>query len=89
MSSAETSYTFESDRTTATHDSRLYRPMVIPLGPGDILVFSSLFPHGIPANRSPYSRRALQFHYVSTSAITIGGKEHREIFGSEGKNVEC
>ena len=63
--------------------------LTVPLKPGGCLFFSSLLPHGTPANTSAARRRALQFHYRPLSAISIGEDERMAVFGGEGKDVEC
>jgi len=60
-----------------------------PLPPGGALFFSSLLPHGTPTNDSDRGRRAMQFHYAPSDAAMMGDERRMEIFGTEGKDVEC
>ena len=62
---------------------------MVPLDPGGCLFFHGLMHHGTPANFSQDQRRALQFHYRPACATTITTEARLEIFGSEGKDVEC
>lgn len=62
----------------------------VELEPGGLLLFDSLLVHGTPANNSEKRRRALQFHYRPASVDTQWPASARmEIFGEEGKDVEC
>lgn len=63
--------------------------LAVPLKPGGCLFLSSLLPHGTPVNTSADRRRALQFHYLPLSAVSISDDQRLAVFGSEGKNVEC
>ena len=65
------------------------REVMVPLKPGGCLLWHGLLHHGTPANRSNLRRRALQFHYCPDSAGSIKTAERMEVFGSEGKDVEC
>ena len=62
---------------------------MVPLDPGGCLFFHGLMHHGTPANFSQDQRRALQFHYRPACATTITTEARLEIFGREGKDVEC
>jgi len=61
----------------------------VPLKPGGLLLFDSLLPHGTPSNDSTHRRRALQFHYAPPGARSVSIDDRLEVFGSEGKDVEC
>ena len=65
------------------------REVMVPLKAGGCLLWHGLLHHGTPANRSNLRRRALQFHYCPESTGKIKTQERMEVFGSEGKNVEC
>ena len=65
------------------------REVIVPLKAGGCLLWHGLLHHGTPANRSNLRRRALQFHYCPESTGKIKTQERMEVFGSEGKNVEC
>ena len=65
------------------------REVMVPLKPGGCLLWHGLLHHGTPANRSNLRRRALQFHYCPESTGSIKTAERMEVFGSEGKDVEC
>jgi len=63
--------------------------LAVPLPPGGILFFDSKLVHGTPTNHSDKRRQALQYHYLDESSGTMTTEERMEIFGSEGKDVEC
>ena len=65
------------------------REVMVPLKAGDCLLWHGLLHHGTPANRSNLRRRALQFHYSPESTGKIETQERMDVFGSEGKDVEC
>ena len=65
------------------------REVMVPLKAGGCLLWHGLLHHGTPANRSNLRRRALQFHYCPESTGKIKTQERMEVFGSEGKDVEC
>ena len=65
------------------------RDTMVPLQPGGCLFWHGLLHHGSPANRSKFRRRALQFHYKPASSGDITTQERMDVFGSEGKEVEC
>jgi phytanoyl-CoA hydroxylase len=70
-------------------DVQTARVVAVPLRPGSLLFLHGLLHHGTPPSRSPKRRRAVQYHYKPASVGRITGEEHRAIFGSEGKDVEC
>lgn len=72
------------DRDVATS-----RDVMVPLQPGGLMMFHGLTHHGTPPNRSPQTRRALQFHYYPASVQRITPAERLAIWGSEGKDAEC
>ena len=65
------------------------REVMVPLKAGGCLLWHGLLHHGTPANRSNLRRRALQFHYCPESTGKIETQERMDVFGSEGKDVEC
>ena len=65
------------------------REVMVPLKAGGCLLWHGLLHHGTPANRSNLRRRALQFHYCPETPAKIKTQERMEVFGSEGKDVEC
>jgi phytanoyl-CoA hydroxylase len=73
----------------ATARSMHDQVLAVALEPGGLLFFDSLLPHGTPTNRTNDRRQALQFHYAPAERVAIATEQRLEIFGSEGKNVEC
>jgi phytanoyl-CoA hydroxylase len=67
----------------------VHRDVMAPLKPGGCLFWHGLLHHGTPANRSNLRRRALQFHYSPAGSESTTTKERMEIFGSEGKDIDC
>lgn len=65
------------------------RDVMVPLEPGGCLFFDGLIHHGTPANRTPYRRRALQFHYCAANAPWGAEGQRLALFGSDGKGVTC
>ncbi len=65
------------------------RDTMVPLQPGGCLFWHGLLHHGSPVNQSPHRRRALQFHYKPAGSGDISTQDRMEVFGSEGKDVEC
>ena len=65
------------------------RDVMVPLKPGGCLFWHGLTHHGTPANLSDKGRRALQLHYKPEYHEDITTQERMEIYGSEGKDVEC
>ena len=65
------------------------RDTMVPLKPGGCLFWHGLTHHGSPVNRSEQRRRALQFHYKPVSTGEITTQERMEVYGSEGKEVDC
>jgi phytanoyl-CoA hydroxylase len=63
--------------------------VAVPLAPGGCLLFSGLLPHGTPQNHTDQRRRALQFHYRPAATVETSEEERLEVFGSEGKDIEC
>lgn len=60
-----------------------------PLEPGGAVFFDGLVHHGTPHNLTDQRRRSLQYHYCPADAIFDDEAKRQELFGSEGKNVEC
>ena len=65
------------------------RCVAVPLKPGGLLVFDALLPHGTPHNPTNQRRWALQYHYSPQQAAKTDDQARIEVFGSEGKDVEC
>ncbi len=65
------------------------RDTMVPLQPGGCLFWHGLTHHGSPVNQSELRRRALQFHYKPASSEDVSTQERMEIYGSEGKDIEC
>lgn len=65
------------------------RDTMVPLQPGGCLFWHGLTHHGSPVNQSDLRRRALQFHYKPASSGDVTTQERMDVFGSEGKDVEC
>ncbi len=65
------------------------RDTVVPLQPGGCLFWHGLTHHGSPVNRTPKRRRALQLHYKPASSDEVTSQERMEVYGSEGKDVDC
>ncbi|MXV78438.1 phytanoyl-CoA dioxygenase family protein [Candidatus Poribacteria bacterium] len=70
-------------------DVPIARDTMVPLQPGGCLFWHGLTHHGSPVNHSSKRRRALQFHYKPASTEDIKTQERMEMFGSEGKDVDC
>lgn len=56
------------------------RDVVVPLKPGGVLFFSGLLHHGTPPNFSSQRRRALQYHYASTTCRRVDVAAHEQHF---------
>jgi len=65
------------------------RDTMVPLKPGGCLFWHGLTHHGSPVNQSEQRRRALQFHYKPSSCEEITTQERMDVYGSEGKEVDC
>ncbi len=65
------------------------RDTMVPLPPGGCLFWHGLLHHGSPVNHSSQRRRALQFHYKPASTVDITTQERMDVYGSDGKDVEC
>lgn len=52
----------------------------IEMAPGDALIFHSLLQHYTAPNRSPHSRRAIQFHYAQSGAVFCTAEQHRRVY---------
>ena len=63
--------------------------IAVPLKPGGMLLFSSKLVHGTPTNHSAKRRQALQYHYREQDGGEVTTEQRMEIFGAEGKDVEC
>jgi len=60
-----------------------------PLKPGGMLVFDGLLKHGTPSNHSSARRWAVQFHYGPEGIARVPQQQRLDVFGSEGKGVQC
>ena len=65
------------------------RDTMVPLKPGGCLFWHGLTHHGSPVNQSGQRRRALQLHYKPASVGEITTQERMDVYGSEGKEVDC
>ena len=63
--------------------------VTVPLDPGGCLFWHGLTHHGSPPNRSPYRRRALQYHYRPESAVALTAQERLAIYGGDQLGVTC
>ncbi|MFT5523305.1 MAG: phytanoyl-CoA hydroxylase [Pirellulaceae bacterium] len=70
-------------------DARDGPRVAVPLKPGGTILFHSLIPHGTPHNATKQSRWAIQLHYYPKDAPRINDQDRLDVFGSEGKDVEC
>ena len=73
-------------------EDRMLEKDVVPvhLKPGGILIFHSSLPHMTPVNRTPYRRRALQFHYRSKSNALVSHDDYNSIFKeADGTPASC
>ena len=52
-------------------------------------VFTGLLPHGTPFNQSTVRRRAIQFHYVQPKTPRVQTEDRLNLFGGEGRGVQC
>ena len=62
---------------------------VVPLKPGGLMLFDGLIQHGTPTNHSTSRRRALQFHYRPAGTKLTAPEVRLQVWGAEGKNVDC
>ncbi|MCG9126846.1 phytanoyl-CoA dioxygenase family protein [Candidatus Poribacteria bacterium] len=65
------------------------RDTMVPLKPGGCLFWHGLLHHGSPANQTSNRRRALQLHYKPESAEEISTQDRMDVYGSDGKDVDC
>ena len=63
--------------------------VAVPLEPGGLVFFDGLVHHGTPHNLTHQRRRSLQYHFCPDDAIFDDEAKRQELFGNEGKNVEC
>ena len=63
--------------------------VTVPLEPGGCLFWHGLTHHGSPTNRSPYRRRALQYHYRPQRAVALTAKERLAIYGGDQLGATC
>jgi phytanoyl-CoA hydroxylase len=71
---------------------RIEKAAVIPveLKAGGAMFFSGMLPHQTPPNRSPKTRRALQFHYRGASTQTVDQAEYNRLFAEpDGTPASC
>lgn len=62
---------------------------VLPMEPGDVMIFDGKLPHGTPTNNTDMQRWAVQIHYISRDVQETPEEERLAVFGSEGKGVTC
>ena len=70
-------------------DVPVARDTVVPLQPGGCLFWHGLTHHGSPANQTEKRRRALQLHYKPESSEEISTQDRMDVYGSDGKDVDC
>lgn len=70
-------------------DVPVARDTVVPLQPGGCLFWHGLLHHGSPANQTTKRRRALQLHYKPAGSEEISTHDRMDVFGSDGKDVDC
>lgn len=70
-------------------DVPVARDTVVPLQPGGCLFWHGLTHHGSPANQTEKRRRALQLHYKPASSEEISTQDRMDVYGSDGKDVDC
>jgi phytanoyl-CoA hydroxylase len=64
--------------------------VAVALPPGGAMFFSGMLPHQTPPNRSPYRRRALQFHYRGVSTRVVDQAEYDRLFAEpDGTPASC
>ncbi len=63
--------------------------VVLPLLPGSVIFFDGLLPHGTPQNRSPESRRAVQYHYARPNADGCTNARRVQLFDGTVRGVRC
>jgi phytanoyl-CoA hydroxylase len=79
----------DRDCQLADDEIAVERDLVVPLKPGGVLLFSGLLHHGTPPNRSQSRRRAVQFHYASTSCRSTTPEEHGRFFHDAKGMAAC
>jgi phytanoyl-CoA hydroxylase len=70
-------------------DVPVARDTIVPLQPGGCLFWHGLTHHGSPANQTEKRRRALQLHYKPASSEEISTQDRMDVYGSDGKDVDC
>lgn len=70
-------------------DVPVVRDTVVPLQPGGCLFWHGLLHHGSPVNQTDKRRRALQLHYKPASSEEISTQDRMDLYGSDGKDVDC
>lgn len=80
--------THEMQRDWQISDSQAqaFPRLVIPMQPGDCLLFDALLPHGTPHNGTNQKRWALQYHFVSERARSITDEMRLAAFGPKAKS---
>lgn len=63
--------------------------VTVPLDPGGCLFWHGLTHHGSPTNRSPYRRRALQYHYRPQCAVALTTAERLATYGGDQLGATC
>jgi len=81
-------HTFDCEIVTGRIDPAAAQP--IELKAGGILIFHGNLPHQTPENTSPDRRRALQYHYRSSSNPIISTEAYFKVFKeSDGSPASC
>ncbi|MFH1068736.1 MAG: phytanoyl-CoA dioxygenase family protein, partial [Candidatus Glassbacteria bacterium] len=66
------------------------RAVPIELKAGGALFFFGMLPHRTPPNTSPHRRRAVQFHYRSTSTRELDDSDYDRLFAeADGTPASC
>lgn len=66
------------------------KAVAVPVPAGGGLFFYGLLPHETPPNRSPYRRRALQFHFRAADSKVIDEEAYNSIFvEADGTPASC
>lgn len=66
-----------------------FKVAAVCLKPGDMMIFTGLVPHGTPHNNAEARRRAVQFHYYPPATNRVPANVRLELYGGEGRNVQC
>ncbi|MDE0767300.1 MAG: phytanoyl-CoA dioxygenase family protein [Opitutaceae bacterium] len=81
-------HTFDCEIVSGRIDPDLAIPIELPAG--GMLVFHGNLPHQTPVNTSPNSRRALQYHYRSSSNAVVSKEAYYDVFKeADGTPASC